>query len=197
MPCGRATSAKTAGWSANDVVESYAPIHATSLRECAVRIPVPTPHSCHAQQLRTISFAKTTQAGLLWVTAHDELQKNGGGRRQASVEERKERWLGFHDRHTSKIPGLLPFVLDVPVRFTQAPNVEAKTARRLHEQAGLATWLGATPPKRKPVLAATKGPKVVLNRRPTMLLIEPENSSKELPRMNGKRIYTLNTQAKP
>ena len=46
-------------------------------------------------------------------------------------------------------------------------------------------------------MAATVGPEVVLNSRPAKPLIEPENASKELPHMNGKRIYTLSTQAKP
>ena len=152
--------------------------------------------SCHAQQLRTINFAKTTKSRLLWVTAHDELQKKDGGRRQANEEERKERWLEFHDRHTSGIPGLLPLVLDLPVRFTQAPNAEAKRLGIFTNKRG---WLRGWElhPEEEARLAATDDPEVVLHRRPTKLLIEPENASKELPQMNGKRIYSLSTQAKP
>ena len=41
-------------------------------------------------------------------------------------DERTERWLEFSDRCTSGIPGLLPLVLDLPVRFTQAPKADAK-----------------------------------------------------------------------
>ena len=42
------------------------------------------------------------------------------------LEQRKARWLEFHDRKTSGIPGLLPLVLDLPVRFTEAPSKVAR-----------------------------------------------------------------------
>ena len=38
---------------------------------------------------------------------------------------RKERWLEFHDRFTSGIPGLFPAVLGLPVRFTE--SIDAKS----------------------------------------------------------------------
>ena len=80
----------------------------------------------HVQQLRTLIFAKEQNRRLLWVTAHDAPTKGnwkGGG---ANLEERKERWLEFHERKTSGIPGLLPLVLDMPVRFTESPDKTAK-----------------------------------------------------------------------
>ena len=36
--------------------------------------------------------------------SHDVLQKNEGDRTLAKGEERKERWLEFHDRNTGGIP---------------------------------------------------------------------------------------------
>ena len=64
--------------------------------------------SYHAQQLRAINFAKATNRRLLWVTAHDVLKQSDAGHRKDQEELRKERWIEFHDRLTSGIPGLLP-----------------------------------------------------------------------------------------
>ena len=132
----------------------------------------------------------------MWVTAHDELQTKDSGHKHAKEEERKERWLEFHDRHTAGIPGLLPLVLDLPVKFTQAPNAEAKKHGIFTNKRG---WLRGweLPPAEEARVAAIEDPEVVLNQRPTLLLIEPENASRKLPDISGKRIYSLHTQAKP
>ena len=57
------------------------------------------------------------------------------------LEQRKARWLEFHDRKTSGIPGLLPLVLDIPMRFTEAPS---KAAREMgvfkHARGWLRGW---------------------------------------------------------
>ncbi len=42
------------------------------------------------------------------------------------MEERRERWLEYHDRATAGIPGLLPLVLDMPVRFTEAVDPKSR-----------------------------------------------------------------------
>ena len=75
--------------------------------------------SYHATQLRAIVFAKSKQRRLLWVTAHDKILTNNLSLTKEKEELRKERWLEFHDRYTNGIPGLLPLVVDLPIRFTE------------------------------------------------------------------------------
>ncbi len=82
--------------------------------------------SYHAQQLRAMSFAKTTNHRLWWITAHD---KPGAAVHAVSHEKeqvRKEKWLQMHDRFTSGIPGLFPCVLHLPIRFADAPRGNAR-----------------------------------------------------------------------
>ena len=76
--------------------------------------------SYHATQLRAILFAKTNKKQLLWVTAHDKIVSNSIAVSKEKEEARKERWLEFHDRFTGGIPGVLPLVRDLPVRFTES-----------------------------------------------------------------------------
>ena len=66
--------------------------------------------SYHAQQLRAVLFAKAKGRRVFWVTAHDVLRGTEATRTGEKAEARKERWLEFHDRFTSGIPGLLPLV---------------------------------------------------------------------------------------
>ena len=76
--------------------------------------------SYHATQLRALNFAKATGSRLHWTVAYDKMV---GGEEKGSLEtkeQRKERWLEFHDRFTSGIPGLLPLVMDLPIRFTES-----------------------------------------------------------------------------
>ena len=54
--------------------------------------------SYHAQQLRTLNFAKAMKRRLLWMTAHDVLKQSDGMHRKDQAELRKERWLEFHNR---------------------------------------------------------------------------------------------------
>ena len=78
----------------------------------------------HATQLRAIVFAKSKNKRLLWVTAHDQIVAKNVNMTKAREEQRKELWLGRKDRDTGGIPGLLPLVLDLPVRlvnFIEAP----------------------------------------------------------------------------
>ena len=80
----------------------------------------------HAQQLRSLNFAKAKNRRLLWITAHDVIKKSDAAMTKDKEELRKEQWLRFHDRFTNGIPGLLPLVLDLPIRFTDSPNKDAK-----------------------------------------------------------------------
>ena len=102
--------------------------------------------SYHAQQLRAISFAQTTNRRLLWVTAHDVPVQQGSLGKGEELEQWRARWLEFHDRKSSGILGLLPLVLDLPMKFTEAPS---KAAREMgvfkHARGGC---VGGTFPRR-------------------------------------------------
>ena len=82
--------------------------------------------SFHATQLRAIVFAKSKNRRLLWVTAHDQIVTNNLTTSKEKEELRKERWLEFHTRFTGGIPGLLPLVLDLPVRFTESIDKKSR-----------------------------------------------------------------------
>ena len=87
-------------------------------KELFVNAPVVHPFrhpSYHGQQLRAINFAKTTRKRLLWTVAFDRPSKDVSALPNDKQELRKERWLEFHDRFTSGIPGMFPCVLDLPV----------------------------------------------------------------------------------
>ena len=60
------------------------------------------------------------------MAAYDKLLRSDESHRKDKAELRKERWLEFHDRFTAGIPGLLPLVIDMPVRFTDTPNAAAR-----------------------------------------------------------------------
>ena len=85
--------------------------------------------SYHAQQLPAISFAQSRNHRLLWLTAHDVPVQQGSLGKGEELEQRKARWLEFHDRKTSGVLGLLPLVLDLQIRFTEAPG---KIAREMN-----------------------------------------------------------------
>ena len=103
--------------------------------------------------------------------------------------------MRFHDRFTNGIPGLLPLVLDLPVRFTDSPNKKAKDMGVFkHSRGWLRGWeLSEAETKRLEELA---DPEVVLFDRPLRLYIEVETANKTMPLLQGKRIYTLAVQAR-
>lgn len=95
----------------------------------------------YAQQLRSLQFAKTKACRVLWVTAFDRVKSTSQEQQSHKAEERREQWLKFHERFTNGIPGLLPLVLNLPIRFTETPN---KLARQLgifkHTRGFLCGW---------------------------------------------------------
>ena len=153
--------------------------------------------SFHATQLRAIVFAKNKARRLLWVTAHDVVgNKNlihGADHKQ---EARKERWLEFHDRFTGGIPGLLPLVLDLPIRFTESIGKKAREMGVFkHSRGYIRGW--ELPDAEVARLATMDDKEVVLQLRPTKLLIEVETATKLMPVVDGKSIFELTVQAKP
>jgi len=152
--------------------------------------------SYHAQQLRTVAFAKANKRRLLWMTAHDVLAPGTTTSRADKHELRKERWLEFHDRFTSGIPGVLPLVLDLPIRFTESPNQAAKQMGVFKNSRGrLRGW--ELPPAELSRLAAMTESEVVLQLRPLRLFLEVATATKHMPTVDGVRMYTLTVQVRP
>ena len=143
--------------------------------------------SFHATQLQALMFAKQTKRRLLWVVAHDVLSDKTQASRSAEKEElRKEHWLEFNDRVTAGIPGLLPLVLNLPIRFTEAIN---KHSRELgvykHSRGWLRGW--ALPEDEEARLQGLDDPEIVLKKRPMKLLIEVASATKSMPLIDGKK----------
>ena len=153
--------------------------------------PFRAPSYC-AQQLRTILFAKALKRRVLWVTAHDSIKAKDVQLTKDKEEIRKERWLEFHDRWTSGIPGLLPLVLDLPVRFTDSLRRDQGVFK--HSRGWLRGWeLSVAETAR---LNENDAPEVVVQERPTKLFIEVETATAKMPKIEGKRIFVLTSQAR-
>ena len=83
--------------------------------------------SAHAQHLRALEFAKARNARVLWTVAHDEIVADTFRARVGdAMEALRQSWLQKPYQETGNIPGLLPLVRDLPVRFTDTPDREAR-----------------------------------------------------------------------
>ena len=143
--------------------------------------------SYHATQLRALVFAKNAKKRLHWTVAHDTLaDKSQESKNVEKAESRKEQWLEYHDRVTGGIPGLFPFVLDLPIRFTEAID---KKSRELgvfkHSRGWLRGW--KLPPDEQARLEQIDDPEVVLQGRPTHLFIEVQTATKSMPTVDAKK----------
>ena len=94
------------------------------------------------------------------------------------------------DRDTAGIPGMLPLVLDLPVRFTQEPDPKDRFRGVYTNARG---WLRGwdLPPEEEKRLETDTAAEVVLQKRPLNLYIEMASQNKNLPLIKGKRIYKL------
>ena len=152
--------------------------------------------SYHAQHLRSIAFARQHNQRLLWITAHDQLLTNDAPRKPGSIENRREHWLEYHERFTNGIPGLFPCVLNLPVRFTDSPDVEAKQQGIFKYTRGkLCGWL-LDPTEEARVAALGDVAEIVLIKRPLRLLIEVPSANDKLPLTHGFKIYSLKLSVK-
>ena len=144
----------------------------------------------HAQRLRALHFARSHRTRVLWALAHDQRVAKEAGRspNQAS-------WLMKMDRATAGLPGMLPLILDLPVRFTQEPTPGDRLKGVFTNARG---WLRGwkLPAEEEARLAELDGAEVVLRLRPSHLYIELASGNKELPLVKGKRIYTLRCHCK-
>ena len=76
----------------------------------------------HAQRLRSLQFARGRGLRILWVVADDEVVSKDKLPASAQSAQSKQAWLTYNDRFTSGIPGFMPLILDLPVRFTCEPE---------------------------------------------------------------------------
>ena len=77
----------------------------------------------HAQQLRSILFAKAKHRRLLWVRAHDWPVADGDEElTKDDLARLRLNWLQYHDKATAGIMGLLPLVYGLPMRLTDTED---------------------------------------------------------------------------
>jgi hypothetical protein len=89
----------------------------------------------HAQQLRSIIFAKAKHRRLLWVRAHDwPIASGDEDLSKADLVRLRRNWLQPHDKLTGGIMGLLPLVRGLPMRLTGTEDASTKSLqeRALH-----------------------------------------------------------------
>jgi hypothetical protein len=132
---------------------------------------------------------------LHWTVAYDKMKMQDKSATAECKELRKERWLEFHDRFTSGIPGLLPLVLNLPVRFMDGiGRVERDMGIFKHTRGFLRGWDVEAEEEQR--LKESSEPEVVFHRRPLRLHIEVPTASAQVPKVDGKRIFTLKVQQK-
>ena len=76
-----------------------------------------------AQLLRALNFAKHTGQRLMWTLATDvPATSNEPPAREHNLETQRHKWRVLPDSDTAGIPGVLPLVHELPLRFTQTEN---------------------------------------------------------------------------
>ena len=76
-----------------------------------------------AQLLRSLSFAKLNGRRVMWTVAFDvPVTGDEAATTPESLEAQRLRWQQLPDTDTAGIPGFLPLVLEIPLRFTQTDN---------------------------------------------------------------------------
>ena len=99
------------------------------------------------------------------------------------------------DRETAGIPGMLPVVLDLPIRFTQEPARGDQLNGVFTNARG---WIRGwnLPDDETERVANDTSAELVLQKRPLQLHIELASANNNLPLVNGKRIYILRRHCK-
>ena len=149
----------------------------------------------HAQRLRTLDFARARRCPVLWVVAHDELISKEKVSSKSSSDAAKANWLMYHDRWTAGIPGFMPLVLDLPVRFTCEPSRGDRTKGVFTNARG---WLRGweLPAEELQRVNNLDEHEIALCLRPTRLYIETRSAHPSLDLIDGRRIYTLYPHSK-
>ena len=149
----------------------------------------------HAQRLRSLNFARDRGCRILWVVAHDELISKDKVTPKAASDTAKQNWLMYHDRWTAGIPGFMPLVLDLPIRFTCEPSKGDRLKGVFTNARG---WLRGweLPEAEQQRIDSQDDHEIALCQRPTRLYIETRSASTQLDLIDGKRIYMLRVHAK-
>ncbi len=145
--------------------------------------------SYHAQHLRSLNFAHAHNRQLIWVVADDRLQTKEKDRSVEQEQARKDRWLEYHDRFTNGIPGILPLVLGLPIRFTSTPVPGDREIGIFKNQRGVVRGWKLDPAEEARLIEQGLQPEVVLKTRPLDICIEVPTSKLLL--QHGKRMYAL------
>ena len=144
----------------------------------------------HAQQLRAVNFANATNRQVLWVIASDKVLTKGDEPGAPAIEHRKERFLELHDKDTAGIMGMLPLVLDMPMRFSYSENRLQGVFK--HSRGHLRGWV--LPEDERERIQDIQDPEIVLQGRPLKLLIEVETATPDMPDIYGKGVFCLTLQ---
>ena len=157
--------------------------------------------SYHATQLRALHFAEKSRRRVHWMVAHDKVVDSAHARAADKEELRKERWLEFHDRFTSGIPGLLPLILDLPVRFTESLGKEAREMGIFKHTRGIIRGWQMPEPQEQDTAedqaaAEAEAAEIVLRKRPVAVYIEVPTGKNNIPRVDGVPLFTLKVQVK-
>ena len=144
----------------------------------------------HAQQLRAVNFGKANNRQVLWVIAHDKVLVKGDDRGALAIEHRVDRFLELPERETAGMMGMLPLVKDMPMVFTNSENRSQGVFK--HSRGKLVGWI--LPDEERERIRNIEDPEIVLQQRPTKLLIEVATATAEMPDKYGKGVYALALQ---
>ena len=111
--------------------------------------------------------------------------------RPGETETRRERWLEYHERFTNGLPGLLPLVLDLPVRFTDSPDPRAKELGIFKFTRGVCRGWELEDEEQARIAELGHASEVVLQRRPRVIYIEVPTANDKLLTQNNRKIYCL------
>ena len=142
-----------------------------------------------AQLLRALNFAKHTGQRLMWTlatdvpaTGNDDAEAEG-----SNLEKQRQQWRLLPDSDTAGIPGLLPLVHEMPLRFTQTEDRKQGVFKNSR-----GTLVGVLHHERNAAaIAASTAPEIVLPFRPKALLIRVETATAAMPNLYGEKVYAL------
>ena len=123
----------------------------------------------HAQQLRAIAFAKASNLRVHWIVARDwPIPTKDETWTEARILAMRQQFLHLHDKKTAGIMGLFPAVLNLPVSLTQTEDASVGAVKNAR-----GTLVGWTLPDVETArLQTVTDPEIVLEQRPTQLLIK-------------------------
>ena len=113
-------------------------------------------------------------------TVCEKSKEKQNAQRNKQEAQRKDRWLEYHERFTNGIPGLLPLVLNLPVRFTDAPHGGAREQGIFKHARGILRGWELEPDEEERLQSIGDDAEVVLLKRPQKLLIEVPTANETL-----------------